>query len=124
MVVVDKSLDSNPTEELIEELAELRIRNLICFEELKAFNDTGQFKCKHPLVLQYSAHARYSDMLRNDPVKFLTEFKNVANNISRYQSFLNTKPGTEQDKAKWRTNLKKHTATAAIMKEILENHGK
>ncbi len=77
MSVIDRLLDTLPTEDLVEELAELRIRNLLCFEELEAFNNTGKFVFKHPLVQQYSLHATLTDLLRNDPDKFLKEYRNT-----------------------------------------------
>ncbi len=124
MSVIDRLLDTHPTEELVEELAELRIRNLLCFEELEAFNDTGKFVFKHPLVQQYSLHATLTDLLRNDPDKFLKEYRNTANNVSRYQSYLKTKPASEKNKEKWEAQLKKHQDRAFIMTEILEKNGK
>lgn len=124
MVVVDGMIDTKPTEELVEELAELRIRNLICFEELESFNDLGKFKCKHPLVLQYSTHARMTDLLRNDPVKFMHEFRNTANNITRYQSYLNSSTATEAQRTKWSFQLQKHEEISLIMTEILKTNGK
>lgn len=124
MSVIDQMLDTHPTEDLVEELAELRIRNLLCFEELEAFNNTGKFVCKHPLVQQYSLHAILTDLLRNDPDKFLKEYRNTANNVSRYQSYLKAKPASEKNKEKWEAQLKKHQDRAFIMTEILEKNGK
>ena len=123
MVSVDEILDKKPTTDLVEELAELRIRNLICFEELESFNDFGKFKCKHPLVLQYSTHARMTDLFRNDPVKFMNEFKNTSNNITRYQSYLKSPSAPEEKKAKWKTQLQKHGEISVIMTEILKANG-
>lgn len=124
MSAIDRMLDSQPTDDLVEELAELRIRNLLCFEELESFNNTGRFVCKHPLVQQYSMHSILTDLLRNDPNKFLKEYRNTANNVSRYQSYLNTKPASEKNKEKWEVQLKKHQDRAFVMTEILEKNGK
>lgn len=125
MVEVDKLLDQHPTEELVIELAELRIRNSLCFEELESFNNTGKFVFKHPLVQQFSERALLIALLKNDLDKYLKEYTKATSSVSRYKSFLNTKTeASAKDKEKWEFQLKKHQDRTFIMKQILENNGK
>ena len=44
MAVLDTELENNPTDAKVARMAELRIRNLLCFSELQSFNDTGQWR--------------------------------------------------------------------------------
>ena len=64
MKVLDTELDENPTNVKVEKMAETRIRNLQCFEELQSFNDTGKWRNKHPLLVHYSE--RYKSYMNND----------------------------------------------------------
>ena len=44
MKQLDEQLDKKPTTQAVIDMAELRIRNLLAFEELQSFNDTGKFR--------------------------------------------------------------------------------
>lgn len=121
MVLLDKTIDQEPTKESVRRLAELRIRNLLCFKELKTYNATGKFLLEHPLIRQFSLRAELENMLARNPDQFLEEFRNVANNVSRYRSYLN---GDKTDKKKtdsWKTQLRKHQERETLMKDILTN---
>ena len=50
MKQLDEQLDKKPTTQAVIDMAELRIRNLLAFEELQSFNDTGKFRYKHPFI--------------------------------------------------------------------------
>lgn len=118
---IDAVIDSDPTPELIKELAEKRIRNLDCFRELKSFNDTGKFKYVHPIIRMYSLRAELEAMLRKDPVRFTQEFAKTNYNVSRYRSYLKNKKYTKEQQEKHREQLDKHLEREKLMKEVLES---
>lgn len=119
MVELDELLDQDPTKERVARLAELRIRNLMCFSELQSLNDTGTFRLEHPLIRQYSLRAELEEMLRRNPAQFLDEFRNVSNNVARYKSFLNRDKKDKAAAEKWGAQLTKHIEREQLMKEIL-----
>ena len=88
MKQLDEQLDRKPTTQAIIDMAELRIRNLLAFEELQSFNDTGKFRYKHPFIVHQSERAQLEELLRKDPQEFLRRHKNVLDNIRRYESYL------------------------------------
>jgi hypothetical protein len=117
---LDKELDIEPTSSGIIEMAELGIRNRLCFKELDHFNKTGKFLYIHPLIEKNTLRSSLVALMRKDSKEFLEEHKNVSNNISRYKSFLNKKKIKETDKQKWQTQLNKHTEKLALMTEIIQ----
>lgn len=120
MKQLDEQLDKNPTERAVTDMAELRIRNLLAFEELQSFNDTGKFKYKHPLIIRQSERAQLEELLRKNPQEFLRYHKNVLDNIRRYESYLK-RADRESQRAKDRENLRRHREREAIFKVILES---
>lgn len=119
MVSLDKIIDQEPTKDIVKRLAELRIRNLLCFKELGTYNGTGKFLLEHPLIRHFSLRCELENMLVRNPDQFLEEYRNVANNVSRYRSYLN---GDKADKKKadsWKQQLKKHQERENLMKDIL-----
>ncbi|MFH0760737.1 MAG: hypothetical protein V2A67_04475 [Bacteroidota bacterium] len=119
MVRLDGVIDQEPTKETVKRLAELRIRNLLCFKELGTYNGTGKFLLEHPLIKHFSLRSELENILARNPDQFLKEYRNVANNVSRYRSYLN---GGKTDKKKadsWKQQLKKHQEREALMKDIL-----
>lgn len=121
MVDIDSILDNNPTAKRIRDLAELRNRNLLAFEELQSYNDTGIFKYKHPLIIHYSLRAELLKLKRNNPDKFLEEYANTRDNVKRYTSFLNNKKRSADQKLKDKDNLKKHQIKESVFKEVFNN---
>ncbi|MCD6345996.1 MAG: hypothetical protein J7L96_01110 [Bacteroidales bacterium] len=119
MQQLDVELDEDPTEEGISQLAELRIRNLLCFKELQSFNDSGNFLLEHPLVSHYSLREELQRMLSGNPERFLDEFYKTKGNVARYRSYLNKKKSGKHEKERWQDQLKKHVEREAIMKELL-----
>lgn len=124
MKEIDAVVDKEPTEQRIIDLAELRNRNLLAFNELRYFNDKGKWKNKHPLIVHHSIRTRYQELLKKDTAGFLTEFTNTANNVSRYQSFLNNEKRSPNQHEKDSENLKKHKERETIMREVLEENKK
>lgn len=120
MKVLDEELDSRPTNSKVKQMAELRIQNLICFLELKHFNDSGKWLYKHPLIVHQSEHAQLLELRRRDPQGYLQQYAACEQNIRRYTSYL--KSDTRKDKHKSdKILLKKHQERAQIFKSILEN---
>lgn len=119
MQQLDVELDQAPTENCIVQMAELRIRNLQCFEELQHFNDHGTFLLKHPLVSQFSLRQELQRLLSTNPDQFLDEFSKTKGNVARYKSYLNKKKVDLQEKKRWQNQLKKHLERESLMKELL-----
>lgn len=117
--MLEKELDENPTPSAIIEMAELSVRHLLCFRELEAFNNTGKFLYKHPLILKNTERSRLIELLKRDPKLFLDEYGNVRNNVSRYQSFLNKKKVNPSERDKWQKQLDKHAEKLDLMSQIL-----
>lgn len=108
MCEIDAIIDTKASKALVKELAELRIRNLLCFRELEALNNNGKFLYKHPLIRNYSERVQLETMFREDTDRFLDEFANTRENVKRYSSFLKNKKRSPEQKDKDRQNLDKH----------------
>lgn len=85
MKVLDVLLDTKPTAKAVMEMAELRIRNLLCFRELQSFNDSGKWLQKHPLITHRSAYSRLEELFALDHTRFMDEYNRCCCNISRYE---------------------------------------
>lgn len=123
MAELDKKLDKRPSEKDIAAMAELRIRNNICFNELKSFNNHGKFLCEHPLLRQFSQRQSLTDLLKRNPAEFLEEYKLTSNNVARYQSFLKRETDNKQQREAWSTQLKKHQDMLELFTDILAHNG-
>lgn len=119
MKVLDAELDSTPTSSKVVKMAEARIRNLQCFEELQSFNDTGKWKNKHPLLIHQSERFKLEDLKNKDPEAFLKKYANTSHNIKRYKSFLNNDERKDKHKAD-KKNLTKHLELKVVFEDILK----
>lgn len=120
MKQLDERLEQNPVKRDIMELVELRIRNLQAFDELQSFNDTGKFLYLHPLITHQSERAKLEKLLKTDPQEFLRLYKNVADNIRRYETYLkraDRQTRHNQDKE----NLRRHREREALFKVLLQD---
>ncbi len=124
MKAIDAVIDKDPSEQMIIDLAELKNRNILAFNELRSFNDKGKWKNKHPLIIHHSIRSKYQKLLKSDTAGFLAEFTNTANNVSRYASFLNNEKRSPNQHEKDSENLKKHKERESIMREVLEENKK
>jgi len=121
MKVLDVLLDTKPTEKAVKDLAELRIRNLLCFRELQSFNDTGKWLQKHPLIMHRSVYSRLEEIFILNHTKFMDEYKLCCANIARYESYLRSDKRIDRrdtDKAL----LQKHTETKSVFESVIENN--
>lgn len=119
MKQLDEQLDKDPTEAAVKELAELRIRNLQAFDELRSFNDTGKFRNDHPLLSSRSEFSKLLDLFRRDPTEFLHQHKLVLDNVRRYQSYLKRKDRKDK-RANDRDNLSRHQEKERLFRMVLE----
>lgn len=119
MQQLDVELDNQATEAKVSQMAELRIRNLLCFKELSSFNDNGFFLLEHPLVSHYSLREELQRLLRGNPERFLEESFKTKGNVARYRSYLNKAKANPQEKQRWKEQLKKHLERETIMNELL-----
>ena len=115
---LNEELDQKPTPALVREVAELRIRNNLAFRELEAFNNTGSFLYRHPLIVNHSERVRLQKLMEDDPEAFHKEFASCQANIARYSSYAKSDKRTEEQRKKDREHLKKHRDREAIFKEI------
>ncbi len=121
MVELDHILDERPAKDHVKELAELRIKNILCLRELQLFNSKGKWLNKHPLLSQYSYRNELINLKKTDPEKFLKEFSKTDYNISRYQSYLNREKASKEDKEKWQAQLNKHIGRSQVFKEVMKD---
>lgn len=121
MKVLDVLLDTKPTVKAVVEMAEMRIRNLLCFRELQAFNDTGKWVQRHPLITHRSTYARLEELYNLDHTRFMDEYNRCCCNITRYESYLRSDKRIDKrdtDKAL----LQKHTETKSVFESVIENN--
>lgn len=120
MITMDKVLDDTPTEDDIKRMAELRIRNLQAFSELQAFNDSGKWRYKHPLIIHMSERFQLEDLRRRNPEQFLKEYANCSHNVKRYRSYLKNKKRIDNRKQD-KENLAKHSERKTLFENILSD---
>lgn len=121
MKKLDELLDKKPKANDVAAIAELRIRNLQAFDELKAYNDTGKFLYKHPLLKGKSEFDELVKLFKKDPAEFLHKHKNVLDNIKRYKSYI--KRDDRKDKrASDRENLQRHQERERMFKMVMEQY--
>lgn len=101
-------------------MAEIRIRNLLAFEELEYYNDTGKWRYKHPLVKNKSERSQLEELFRTNPQEFLRQYTNCSNNISRYSSYIKN-PKRKDKKQTDKHHLRRHQEREALFKSVLEN---
>lgn len=123
MTQLDEQLDKEPTEAAVKELAELRIRNLQAFDELRSFNDTGKFLNRHPLLSSRSELSKLVELFRRDPAEFLHQHKLTEDNIKRYRSYLKRSDRKDR-RAADREALARHQERNRLFKMVLEEFNK
>lgn len=123
MTQLDEQLDKEPTEAAVKELAELRIRNLQAFDELRSFNDTGKFLNRHPLLSSRSELSKLVELFRQDPAEFLHQHKLTEDNIKRYRSYLKRSDRKDR-RAADREALARHQERNRLFKMVLEEFNK
>lgn len=121
MKVLDSNIDNAPSVDDIKELAELRIRNLLCFRELKTFNDTGVFLNAHPILKQNSEYEKLLSLWKNDRENFIGQYENCKNNIRRYRARLKHSPSNSDEALSSEQLLMQHEERASIFKKIFSN---
>ena len=92
----------------------------ICFAELRQFNSTGAFLGKHPFIAHADERARVKQLLLQDPDAYFDERKNIELNITRYNSHINSKKTTPEQKERARENVERYQARLAMYKEIIK----
>lgn len=121
MEVLDVELDTRPTAKKVADLAELRIRNLLCFRELQSFNDTGKWIQKHPLITHRSTYARLEELFIINHTRFMEEYNRCCYNISRYESYLRSEKRIDRHDTDMAL-LQKHTETKSVFESVIENN--
>lgn len=119
MKVLDLKLENSPSHEDVRDMAELRIRNLLCFKELQYLNDKGTFANEHPFLVHRIELAELKALWNADRNGFIREYNNCKVNIRRYRGRINQSDISEEDKEKYMTLLLKHQNRENIFKEII-----
>ena len=102
----------------LADIVRLAARLEMCFNELRSFNNTGQFLGKHPFISAKDERSRIFDILRRNPEEYFQERKNVELNISRYSSQVNSQKLDDEKKEKAKTNLEKFQALLQVFKDV------
>lgn len=121
MKKLDEVLDRKPKANDVAQMAELRIRNLLAFDELQSYNDTGKFLYKHPLLKGKSEFDELVKLFRTDSTEFLHKHKNVLDNIKRYKSYLKRKDRKDR-RSSDRENLHRHQECERMFKMVMEQY--
>ena len=121
MKKLDEVLDKKPKANDVAQMAELRIRNLLAFDELQSYNDTGKFLYKHPLLKGKSEFDELVKLFRTDSTEFLHKHKNVLDNIKRYKSYLKRKDRKDR-RSSDRENLHRHQECERMFKRGREQY--
>lgn len=120
LVALDRQLDDSPTQEAVIELVEKSIRNRVCFDELRSFNNQGRFLDRHPFVRVNDEFSRLKELLLTAPDDFMKEYRNAGQNVSRYKAKLNGKSLTDEKRESLTELLRKWSAKEEIMRECLK----
>ena len=112
--------ESEAPSELIAEFVGKAIRLELCYDELRSFSKTGEFKGKHPFIAQRSERDRVMQLLREDPVEFTKEMHRIEMNITRYSSHVNSAKLSTEKKKLAQSNLEKFQASLKMYEEILK----
>lgn len=102
-------------------MAELRNQNLLAFSELEAFNETGKWRYKHPLIKHHSEQSMLEELRKTNPEEFLKQYAACNANVKRYTSYLKS-PKREEKRKSDRENLAKHTEREALFKSIISDN--
>jgi hypothetical protein len=119
MLQLDEVLDAEPNVNDIKQMAELRIRNLLAFDELQSYNDSDLFLYKHPLIKNETELMELQKLLRSNPDEFLRKHRCALDNVRRYEAYVR-KPDRKKKRVSDRALLEKHRNRAALFKTILE----
>lgn len=99
---------------------ETAIRNELCFQELRNFNDRGEFLGRHPLVKDGDELSELREKLLKDPEGFLQESKNADLNITRYTSYIGSDKYTDEQKTRFREMLDVHRHRKELIENVLK----
>lgn len=118
MKELDAVLDKHPTAAAVAEMANTRIRNIQCFNELASYNTNGRWLHVHPLIVAHSEYNQILALLRTDPAEFLHQHKLIDDNIRRYRSYLR-RADRKDSRTADRDSLKKYESRAALFRQAL-----
>lgn len=96
------------------------MRNNICFDELRSFNNRGTFLGKHPFVKEDTDVVRLRELLMTDPDEFMRRYRLTVRNVDRYSSKLRKAGISPEESENYETLLNKHTNLQMIMAECLK----
>ena len=119
MVSLDPVLDS-ANDQQMSAFIDADTRNHLAFLELKNYELHKTFLYKHPILQEYKQENELKQLLLSNTDKFMREITNTQNNISRYQSFINTKKYKDDDELNtWLSIIKEETTRLNIMKRLI-----
>ena len=121
MQVLDSKLDNSPSNNDIQEFAEKRIQNLICFKELRHYNDTGEFLFEHPILRLNKDFEELTALWKSDKPDFIRKRANCENNIRRYSARMNKANVSTDDMNSAHALKELHQTKLIIFNKIINN---
>lgn len=118
---IDEIIDEKPTSALVKEMTEVRILNNLCFRELEAFNNTGNWLYQHPLIVHHSERQKLILLKNDDPEAFFKEYSLCKQNVARYSSYVKSDKRTPEQKDSDKKHLRKHMEREVLFREILKS---
>jgi hypothetical protein len=119
MVSLDPVLDS-ANDNQISDFVDADTRNHLAFLELTHYEKTKTFLYNHPILQEYKLEFNLKQLLKSNADKFMKEITNVFNNITRYQSYINSKKFKDQEELiAWQNIIKDCNNKLAIMKGLI-----
>lgn len=120
MKELDRILDTAPTSDSVSEMATLRERNLLCFDELQSFATTGKWLRLHPLAKDKSEYYNLVYLCRHLPDEFFRLRRCCEDNIRRYRSYLN-RPARAHLRDSDRAALDRYTARLSLFTQASQS---
>jgi hypothetical protein len=115
---LNEILDNNPGR--VGDMVKDANLNRIAHVELQAYNDTGQFLYKHPILSRYNLKNELEQLRKACPDKFMEELINASKNITRYESQIRTnKYSDPEELASWQETIVHYKDKLDLMKQLI-----
>jgi hypothetical protein len=96
------------------------LSNHLAFCELEAYNETGKFLYKHPILATYIQEKKLESLRKADPERFMNDLINADKSITRYKSQIkNNKYKNKEELIKWQNLINDYETKLKLMKEII-----
>jgi hypothetical protein len=117
---LDKILDKEPTLDNIRQMVTDDERNRLSFLELEAYQKTGAFLYKHPILTKHKTTNDLEALRKANPERFMSELVNADKNITRYRSQIkNNKYKDDEERIAWEGHISGLSEKLGIMKRLI-----